>query len=214
VGAAAPPGVGPLVVAARCGHRSTTPGPGPSPCGRARPRVPPYRVLLHLFSWLCHHTTCLRRLWLRPCSYLWGPLPRHPGPQWLEGRTRPLVAAFSTIAMTPPPFDWVVDSAASYHTTSTAGTLSHSLSPHPSHPSSIIVGNSSTLPVTSVRASVLSGPFNLNDVLIAPHIIHILFSVLRFTTANSCSIELRRPRQRRHARGTRRTTPRTRTWIA
>ncbi|XP_008656841.2 uncharacterized protein [Zea mays] len=33
-----------------------------------------------------------------------------------------LVAAFSTMAMTPPPSDWVVDSGASYHTTPTAGS--------------------------------------------------------------------------------------------
>lgn len=49
-GAAAPPGVGPPVaVAARRGRHSTTPGVGPSPCGRAWSLVPPCRVLL---SWL------------------------------------------------------------------------------------------------------------------------------------------------------------------
>jgi hypothetical protein len=39
-----------------------------------------------------------------------------------------LVAAFSTMAMTPPSSDWVIDSGASYHTTPTTCTLS------PSHP--------------------------------------------------------------------------------
>jgi hypothetical protein len=62
-------------------------------------------------------------------------------------------------------------------------------SPHSSHPSSIVVGNGSTLPITSVGASVLPGPFYLNDVLIAPLITHNLVSVRRFTTDNSCSIE-------------------------
>jgi hypothetical protein len=98
-----------------------------------------------------------------------------------------LADAFSTMPMTPPS-DWVIDSGASYHTTPTTGTLSRS-HPLPSHPSSIVVGNSSTLPVISVGASVLPGPFYLNDVLVAPHITHNLLSVRRFTTDNSCSIE-------------------------
>jgi hypothetical protein len=62
-------------------------------------------------------------------------------------------------------------------------------SPLPSHPSLIVVGNGSTLPVTSVGASVLPGSFYLNDVLVAPHITHNLLSVRRFTIDNSCSIE-------------------------
>jgi hypothetical protein len=74
------------------------------------------------------------------------------------------------MAMTPPSSDWVIDSGASYHTTPTTGTLSRSHPPHSSHPSSIVVGNGSTLPVTSIGASVLPGPFYLNDVLVAPHI--------------------------------------------
>jgi hypothetical protein len=42
VGVAAPLVVVPSAgVAARRGHHSITPGPGPSPCGRARPHVPP-----------------------------------------------------------------------------------------------------------------------------------------------------------------------------
>jgi transposase InsO family protein len=85
----------------------------------------------------------------------------------------------------PPSSDWVIDSGASSHTTPTTGTLSRSHPPHSYHPSSIVVGNGSTLPVTSV----LPGPFYLNDVLVAPHITHNLLSVRRFTTDNSCSIE-------------------------
>jgi hypothetical protein len=67
--------------------------------------------------------------------------------------------------------------------------LSHSHPPPSTHPTLIVVGNGSTLPVTSVGASVLPGPFYLNDVLVAPHITHNLLSVRRFTTDNSCSIE-------------------------
>jgi hypothetical protein len=67
----------------------------------------------------------------------------------------------------------------------------HSSPPHPSHLYSTVVGNgsTSTLLVTSVGASVLPGPFYLNDVLVAPHITYNLLSVRRFTTDNSCSIE-------------------------
>lgn len=43
------------------------------------------------------------------------------------------------MALTLPPTDWVVDFGASYHTASTAGTLSLSHPTHPSHPSSIVV---------------------------------------------------------------------------
>ncbi len=67
--------------------------------------------------------------------------------------------------------------------------ISYSHPPPSSHPTSIVVGNGSTLPVTSVGASVLPGLFYLNDVLVAPHITHNLLSVRRFTTDNSCSIE-------------------------
>jgi hypothetical protein len=100
-----------------------------------------------------------------------------------------LAAAYSTMALAPPSPDLVIDSGASYHTTPTAGMLSRSHPPHSSHPTSIVVGNSSTLSVTSVGASVLPRPFYLNDVLVAPHITHNLLSVCRFTTDNSCSIE-------------------------
>jgi hypothetical protein len=42
-----------------------------------------------------------------------------------------LTAAFSTMAMTPPSSDWVIDSGASYHTTPTTCTLSRSHPPIP-----------------------------------------------------------------------------------
>lgn len=90
MGAEPPPAVGPLVAAtARRGCRSTTPGPRSSPCGRTWPQVPPCRIHLSRLSWRCHPTACLRQLRLYPCSHLQGPLPRHAGPRWLEGGTRP-----------------------------------------------------------------------------------------------------------------------------
>jgi hypothetical protein len=76
-----------------------------------------------------------------------------------------LAAVYNTMALAPPFSDWVIDSDASYHTTPTAGMLSRS---HPSpstHSTLIVVANGSTLPVTSVGASVLPGLFYLNDIL-------------------------------------------------
>jgi hypothetical protein len=103
--------------------------------------------------------------------------------------TNALAAAYSTMALAPPSSDWVIDSGATYHTTPTTGMLFHSHPPPSTHPTSIVVGNKSTLPVTLVGASVLPGPFYLNGVLVAPHITHNLLSVCRFTIDNSCSIE-------------------------
>jgi hypothetical protein len=91
--------------------------------------------------------------------------------------------------MAPPSSDWVIDYGASYHTSPTAGVLSRSHPPHPSHPPLTIVGNGSTLPITSIGASVLPTPFYLNNVLVAPHITHNLLSGRWFTTDNYYSIE-------------------------
>jgi hypothetical protein len=93
------------------------------------------------------------------------------------------------MVLAPPSPNWVIDSGASYHTTPIAGMLYHSHPPYSSHPTSIVVGNGSTLPITSVGASVLLGSFYLNDVLVAPHITHNLLSVHQFTIDNFCSIE-------------------------
>jgi hypothetical protein len=93
------------------------------------------------------------------------------------------------MALAPPSSDWIIDSGGSYHTTPTTGMLSSSHPPHSSHPTSIVVGNGSTLPVTSIGAPVLAGRFYLNDVLVAPHITHNLLFICQFTTENSCSIE-------------------------
>jgi len=57
------------------------------------------------------------------------------------------------------------------------------------YPSSIIVGNGSTLPVTACGYSILPGPLYLNNILVAPSIIKNLLFVRQFTTDNHCSIE-------------------------
>jgi hypothetical protein len=85
--------------------------------------------------------------------------------------------------------DWVADSGATNHTPPHPG---HIFSPRPpslAHPFAIVVGNGYVLPVTSVDDSVSSGPFYLNDVLVAPDLVQSLLSVRRFTTDNSCSME-------------------------
>jgi hypothetical protein len=67
--------------------------------------------------------------------------------------------------------DWVVDSGASHHTTHSVGNISNPHLLNSASPSSIVVGNGSTLPVTSVADSVIFGPFYLNDILLAPDIV-------------------------------------------
>jgi hypothetical protein len=100
--------------------------------------------------------------------------------------------SFSTMALQPPHNsvnDRVADSGASHHTTPSVSNISN---PRPlnftSH-SSIIVGNGSILPVTSVGDSVIPRPFYLNNILLAPDIVQSLLSVHRFTTDNWCSME-------------------------
>ena len=85
--------------------------------------------------------------------------------------------------------DWVMDSGATNHMSPDAGNIFLFRPPRSSYPSSIIVGNGSVLPVSSVGHAVLPGPLYLNNVLVAPHIIKKLISVRQFTTDNHCSIE-------------------------
>jgi hypothetical protein len=71
-----------------------------------------------------------------------------------------------------------------HHTTPSVGNIS---TLHPfvsSNPSSIIVGNDSSLSITSVGDSVLLGPFYLNNILLAPNMVQSLLFVHRFTTDN------------------------------
>jgi hypothetical protein len=83
----------------------------------------------------------------------------------------------------------MVDSGASHHTTPSAGNISKPRPLNLSSPSSIIVGNGSSLPIASVGDSVVLGPFYLNNILLANDIVQTLVSVHRFTTDNWCSME-------------------------
>jgi hypothetical protein len=82
-----------------------------------------------------------------------------------------------------------VDSGVTHHTTPSVGNISTLCPLTLSNPSSILVDNGSSLPITSVGDSVLSGPFYLNNILLAPDMVQSLLSVHRFTTNNWCSIE-------------------------
>jgi hypothetical protein len=82
--------------------------------------------------------------------------------------------SFSTMALQPPHNsvnDWVAGSGASHHTTPSVGNISKPHSLNSASLSSIIVGNGSTLSVTSVGDSVIPGPFYLNNILLAPDIV-------------------------------------------
>jgi hypothetical protein len=83
----------------------------------------------------------------------------------------------------------VADSGATHYTTPSVGNISTPRPLNSSNPSSIIIGNGSSLPVTSVGDSALPGPFYLNNILLAPDMVQSLLSIRRFTTDNWCSIE-------------------------
>jgi hypothetical protein len=65
----------------------------------------------------------------------------------------------------------VADFGATHHTTPSVGNIStiHHLTS--SNPSSIVVGNGSSLSITSVGDSVLPGPFYLSNILLAPDMV-------------------------------------------
>jgi hypothetical protein len=93
------------------------------------------------------------------------------------------------MALYPPPTsiqDWVANSGVTHHTTSSVGNISTLYLLASSNPSSIIVGNGSSLSVTSVGDSILPVPFYLNNILLAPDMVQSLLSVCRFTTDNWC----------------------------
>jgi len=117
-----------------------------------------------------------------------GPRPQ-PQPAAMLAAAAPLFAqSFSVMGRTPPvSTEWIADSGASFHTTPHAGILSSVRPPHPSCPSSIMVGDGSCLPVTAVGSA--PGTFLLPNVLVAPQMVHNLLSIRQFTADNSCSIE-------------------------
>jgi hypothetical protein len=85
--------------------------------------------------------------------------------------------------------DWVADSGETHHTTQSVGNISTLRPLVSSNPSSIIVGNGSSLLIISVGDWVLPGPFYLNNILLAPDIVQSLISVHCFTINNWCSME-------------------------
>jgi hypothetical protein len=92
--------------------------------------------------------------------------------------------------MVPPAVtDWVTDFSACNHTTSSASNLTLVQPSLPTDPSSVIVGNGSSFPVSSVGNTALLGPFYLNNILVTPDIIQNLLSVRRFMTDNWCYME-------------------------
>jgi hypothetical protein len=96
-----------------------------------------------------------------------------------------LTNSLSTIVLTHPVVtDCIADSGAWNHPTSDVSNLTSVLPPTSTDPSSIIVGNGSSLLVTSVGDSALSNLFYLNNVLITLDIIQNLLSDRRFTTYN------------------------------
>jgi hypothetical protein len=83
----------------------------------------------------------------------------------------------------------VADSGVTHHTTPSVGNVSTPRPFNSSNPSSIIVGNGSSLLITSVGDSVLPEPFYLNNILLAPDMVQSLLSIHCFTTDNWCSME-------------------------
>jgi hypothetical protein len=117
-----------------------------------------------------------------------------PGPAWNPWTgcwdQQSHANSFSTMTLNQPAItNWIADSGASNHTTPDSGNVSMSHPPNSNTPSSIVVGNGSILPITSVGNTVLLGPFYLNNILLAPDIIQNLLSARKFTIDNSCSME-------------------------
>jgi hypothetical protein len=82
----------------------------------------------------------------------WTP-PPPPSLSWPGWDQATLAQSFTTVGLTPPVgTEWIADSGASYHTTPDAGILSSIRPPHPSCPS-IMVGDGSCLPITSVGSA-------------------------------------------------------------
>jgi hypothetical protein len=83
----------------------------------------------------------------------------------------------------------VADSGVMHCTTLSVGNISTLRPLGSSNPSSIVVGNDSSLLINSVGDSVLPKPFYLNNILLVPDMVQSLLSVRRFTTDNWCSME-------------------------
>jgi hypothetical protein len=150
----------------------------------------PYWSMSHAFSAAPQYGLPVQQV--EPSFML--PLPQQSPPltSWFGGwDPQSLAGCLSSMASAPPTpvNNWVAESDATNHTTPHFDHIFSPRSPSLAHPSSIVVGNGSVLPVTSVGDSVLPGPFYLNDVLLAPDLVQSLLFVRRFTTDNSYSME-------------------------
>jgi len=99
-----------------------------------------------------------------------------------------LIAALNQMALQGAN-QWVLDTGATSHMSSNDGIL---LSRLPHSPSYISIGNGSSISICSRGTSTLSIAdhiFQLNNVLVAPHLVHNLLSVRQLTRDNNCSIE-------------------------
>jgi hypothetical protein len=88
--------------------------------------------------------------------------------------------------------EWYMDTDADSHMTSNSSNLSSTQPTSPSDPSSIIVGNTSLLLVTSTGHTSffsLDHPLHLRHVLISLDIFKNLISVCQFTADNQVSVE-------------------------
>jgi hypothetical protein len=155
--------------------------PGPTPTGQQRPQA----FMAKTGSYTPPGLVPGQQL-------LYQQAPPAPPPGWAPWNgagwdQQSLVNSFSTMALQSPHNsvnDWVADSGASHHTTHSVGNISNPRPLNYASPSSIVVGNCSTLPVTSLGDSVIPRPFYLNNILLAPDIVQSLLSVRRFITDN------------------------------
>jgi hypothetical protein len=99
-----------------------------------------------------------------------------------------LIAALNQLAVQGSS-PWVMDSGATSHMSSNDDIL---LSRLPSPPSSIIVGNRQSIPISGRGTSslqIVDRLFHLDNVLVAPQLARNLLSVRQLTRDNNCSIE-------------------------
>jgi hypothetical protein len=156
--------------------------------------LPPHQVSLTFAPPLAHPPTAACTLWTTSGALPYSLPPQQVDPtftSWMSSwNQQPLAHSFHTIMIVPPAVtDWVTDYDVSNHTTSSVGNLTSVRPPLPTNPSSIIVGNGSSLSVTSVGNMAFPSLFYLNNVLVTPGIIQNLLSVRHFTTDNWCSME-------------------------
>jgi hypothetical protein len=81
-----------------------------------------------------------------------------------------------------------MDSSGTTHIASTLDILSHSRPLSRSTPSSIIMGDDSTIPVMSTDPTHIA-PLHLDNILVSLHIIKNLVLLHQFTTNNVCSVK-------------------------